>query len=185
MHRIIHASCALLFAASCQSTSRDVIQTGHVLGDLRPANDHVVDVRFDNVKIEGEASGISVLGIFEWGPSNYSNGLEYKSSTQASGIVGMIGGVIGSITSLIPDFGGRIRSAAVREACDEAQCDLLGFPMFYVDETNYFLWKEQTWRVVGFPGHIKSMTNTPARTPSDLEYLAREGDNVTINVDAN
>lgn len=173
-----------LLATGCKSTSRDIIQTGHVLGDLRPVNDHLVDVRFDNTKIEGEASGISILGFFEFGPSHYSNGLEYKTNKQEGGIAGLIGGAVGSIASLIPDFGGKLRGAAVRDACDAADCDLIGFPMFYVDEIDYILWKQQTWRVVGFPGHIKSMTNTPARQPTDLEYLAREGDEVMINVDA-
>lgn len=185
MMKLALLSSLCVLAVSCQSTSRDVIQTGHILGDLRPANDHIVDVQFSSTKIEGEASGISILGFFEFGPSNYSNGLEYQASSQASGIAGMIGGAVSSIASLIPDFGGRIRGAAVREACDAAGCDLIGFPMFYVDETNYFLWKEQTWRVVGFAGQIKSMSNTPARQPTDLEYLAREGDDVMINVDAN
>ena len=177
MKRLCLIGFLCLLAGACKSTHREIIQSGHVLGELHPKNDHVVDVQFGSQKIQGEASGVTVLWLFNFGPSNYSKNLAYEAKNDAPGYFDWLG-------ALWPDFNGRIKSAAVRQACDSVNCDLLGFPMYYVDETNYFLWKEHTWRVVGFPGMIQGMSNRAARIPSEAENIAREGDNVTIQIDA-
>jgi hypothetical protein len=173
-----------VLAGACKSTQREIIQSGHVLGQLHPKNDHVVDVQFDSRKIQGEASGITVLWFFSFGPSNYSKNLAYEAKAEKPISLFDTFFGFGWLGALFPDLNGRIKSAAVREACDSANCDLLGFPMYYVDETDYILWKEHTWRVVGFPGMIQGMSNRDARIPSEAENIARQGDNVTIQIDA-
>ena len=177
MNRFVLVGLLCLTASACKSTHREIIESGPVLGQMFPKNDHVVDVQFESQKIKGEASGVTLLGFINFGPSDYSKNLAYEAVREERGYFDWLAG-------LWPDFGSKIKSAAVRDACDSVNCDLLGFPMYYVDETNYFLWKVQTWRVAGFPGMVQGMSNRPAQSPTDLENIAREGDNVTIQIDA-
>lgn len=162
MNRLLILTALCSLSAACASTSRDVVQTGHVLGKMIPANNHIVDIEFDEARVEGTASGTQILWFIEYGPESYSDGLAYKDVEPREGFTGLLRDIGGWFFGLVPNFGGRIRSAAVREACDLAECDLLGYPMYYIDETNYFLWREVTITVKGFPGYVNSLTNVPA-----------------------
>ena len=118
-------------------------------------NDHEVDIRFESERISGTASGTTILRVFHWGPGNFSDGLAVQSAD-----AGFMSSASGAIGSLLPDSGlGKVKSAAVRDACDKAKCDVLGYPMFYIDEVDYLLWAETTVSVVGFPGKILAITN--------------------------
>ncbi|MBC8371056.1 MAG: hypothetical protein H8E25_13740 [Planctomycetes bacterium] len=141
--------------ASCQSTTRDIISTGHPLGDLTPVNDHLVDIKFGSKRVSGNSEGTVILKIFTMGPEHYSEGLAAQSSGD-----GFFAATFGAIGAMMPSSGmDKMKSAAVRDACDKAQCDLIGYPMFYIDEKDYFLWTEVAVKVVGFPGMIESMSN--------------------------
>jgi hypothetical protein len=146
---------SLIFLCSCASTTRDIISTGHPLGVISAMNDHEVDIRFESERVSGDASGTTILKIFHWGPGNFSDGLAVQSTDE-----GFLSSAVGALGSMLPDSGlGKVKSAAVRDACDKANCDVLGYPMFYIDELDYFLWTELEIRVVGFPGKILAITN--------------------------
>ena len=135
------------------------------MGMLEPGIDHVIDVTMGSERVSGEASGMVILGVYPLGPSDYADGLAVTSSSSGGdSIAGIFTGIAGAVGGLLPDSPmGKIKSAAVRTACDAAGCDVLGYPMFYVDETNYFLWKEIHVRVVGFPGMIGEVKNVPRK----------------------
>jgi hypothetical protein len=145
----------LIFLCSCASTTRDIISTGHPLGAVSAMNDHEVEIRFESERVSGEATGLTILKIFHLGPGNFSEGLAVQSAD-----AGFLSSTLGSLGSMLPSSGlGKVKSAAVRDACDKANCDVLGYPMFYIDELDYFLWTELEIRVVGFPGKILAITN--------------------------
>jgi hypothetical protein len=146
---------SIIFLCSCASTTRDIISTGHPLGVISAMNDHEVDIRFESERVSGDASGTTILKIFHWGPGNFSDGLAVQSTDE-----GFLSSAVGALGSMLPDSGlGKVKSAAVRDACDKAKCDVLGYPMFYIDEMDYLLWTETSVSVVGFPGKIHAITN--------------------------
>jgi len=185
MKKLIPVVFCALAAVSCKSTSRDVVETGLVLGNTYPVNDHYLEIEFGSDRVEGTASGSVLFWLFEWGPEHYSDGLEYHVGQTGGGVEtfsGLFYSMFNGIAGLFPDMGGRVRSAAVRDACDKAECDLLGAPMFFIDEMDYVVFKTQTIRVTGFPGMIKSMTNQPAPEKSWLERLPDRVEQVDINI---
>jgi hypothetical protein len=139
---------------------------------MEAANDHIVDITMGSERVSGQASGTIILGIFAIGATDYSDGLAVTASTSDGGsIAGMFSSVAGAVGGLIPQLGvSKVKSAAVRAACDENKCDVLGYPMFYVDEVNYFLWKDIDVHVVGFPGHINGIKNVPRKYNVDDSY---------------
>lgn len=146
---------ALVLLSSCASTTRDVVTTGHPFGAVTAVNDHAVDIQFESNRVEGEASGTTVLYIFNLAPSNFSEGLAVQSADD-----GFMSSTLGALGSMLPSSAlGKVKSAAVRAACDEADCDVLGYPMFYIDRVDYLLWAELKVKVVGFPGRILSISN--------------------------
>lgn len=155
--------------ASCASSNRDIIQTGHPFGMVVPGIDHVVDINLDSKRVEGAASGAMILWVYAVGATDYSSGLAVTVPAASGGdsVAGMLSGVFSAIPSvfdLLPESPlGRIKSAAVRAACDAAGCDVLGYPMFHVDETDFFLWKVIKVRVKGFPGRFKGVRNVPRK----------------------
>ena len=145
----------LILLCSCASTTRDIISTGHPLGTISAMNDHKVDIRFESDRVTGAASGTTILKIFHWGPANFSAGLTVQTNDS-----GFMSSALGALGSMLPKSGlGKVKSAAVRDACDKAKCDVLGYPMFYIDERDYFLWTETSVSVTGFPGKILAITN--------------------------
>lgn len=172
----LNLSLALLITlfCSCQSTTRDVVFTGHPLGDVTPANDHTVEITFAPEMVTGSASGTTLLGIFNLGPSHYSDGLVSTTGKKDTGLLGGLGSAFAAITSILPtDMSGKIKSAAVRDACDKAKCDLLGYPMYYVDEHNFFLWSHKTITVRGYPGKLGAMSNQKRPTEKGKVDLQR------------
>ena len=155
--------CSVILLAACAGTSRDIIQTDNPFGMMEAANDHIVDITMDSERVSGSASGTIILGAFVMGASDYSDGLAVTTPTPGGGAIsGIFSSVAGAVGSLIPQVGvSKIKSAAIRAACDTAKCDVLGYPMFYLEEVNYFLWKSVDVRVVGFPGHIKGLKTVP------------------------
>jgi hypothetical protein len=139
---------------------------------MEAANDHIVDITMGSERVSGQASGVIFFGIFVFGASDYSDGLAVTTSTHdGDSISGIFSSVVGAVGGLIPDVGvGNFKSAAVRDACDENKCDVLGYPMFYVDEVNFFLWKNIDVHVVGFPGHINGLKNVPRKYIVDDSY---------------
>ena len=108
---------SLSFLCSCASTTRDIISTGHPLGVISATNDHEVDIRFEPNRVSGAASGTTVLKIFHWGPGNFSDGLAVQSAD-----AGFMSSALGALGSMLPESGlGKIKSDAVRDACDKAK----------------------------------------------------------------
>lgn len=149
----------LFLLTSCQSGTRDVIETGHPLGEIYPANDHSIDIRFGPNPISGQATGTLVLGFFPLNPGKYSENVGTYSSEK-----GGIAALTGAVGSMLPNFS-KVKSAAIRNALDNhdkktgQKWDLLGYPMFTIDENDYFLWSHQKVTVRGFPGQVVSIAN--------------------------
>jgi hypothetical protein len=53
----------------------------------------------------------------------------------------------------------KFKKAALRNACDVNNCDILGYPMYNVNEKNYFLFKTYDVKVRGFPGKVGRLEN--------------------------
>jgi hypothetical protein len=156
---------------------------------MEAANDHLVDVQMDSGRVSGNASGTIFFGAFLMGASDSSAGLAVTAPSSGGGgggVAGMFSGMVGALSGLLPTVGvGQIKSAAVRSACDEAQCDVLGYPMYYIEEMNFFLWKHIEVTVVGFPGEIKGIKNIPRKFEvSDSYWRGSEGD-VDVSLDLN
>jgi hypothetical protein len=130
---------------------------------MEAATDHLVDVQMDSGRVYGNASGTIFFGVFLMGASDSSSGLAVTAASSDGGSVGgMFSGVVGAIGGVLPSVGiAQIKSAAIRNACDTSKCDVLGYPMYYIEEMNFFLWKKISVRVVGFPGEIKGIKNVP------------------------
>jgi hypothetical protein len=167
--------CSVILLAACAGTSRDIIQTDHPFGMLEAANDHIVEITMGSERVSGRASGTIILGVFVMGASDYSDGLVVTTPTPGGGSISdKFSSVAGAVGGLIPQASvSKFKSAAVRAACDENKCDVLGYPMFYLEEVNYFLWKSVDVRVVGFPGHIKGLKNVPRKYNVGDSYWRR------------
>ena len=117
---------ALALLPSCASTSRSIGQTGAIIGKIEAANDHLIDIELGQERVTGEGEGTVILSLFTMGVTNYATGLALEVSGDSGGIAGMVGNAFGAIGSLLPTAGlAKVKSEALRDACDKASCDIL------------------------------------------------------------
>ena len=139
-----------LLLASCRSTERDLIQTPRPFGNTASLYDYGVDLQIGPSKVQGKAGGGVVLWLWRYGAGDYHEGLVYTP-----------GGVAGPAGKVFPLSGrlAEVKSAAVRDACDRANCDILAYPMFEVKRYDGWISHYYTVTVTGFPGTLNSVTN--------------------------
>ena len=67
----------------------------------------------------------------------------------------------------------KFKAAALRDACDKNNCDVLGYAMYDVDSTNFFLFKTYDVSVKGFPGNVESLENVNRSYSPSNSYWRR------------
>ena len=156
---------ALALLPSCASTSRSIAQTGPIIGTIEAANDHLIDIQLGPQRISGEGQGLVILSFLTLGVSDYAEGMTLEASGDSGGIGNMVGNAFGAISSFLPAGGlDKVKSEALRDACDKANCDILAYPVYYIEESGFSpIYANYTVEVQGFPGMIKGASNV-ART---------------------
>jgi hypothetical protein len=168
-HYAIHLSIVLGAVAllpSCFSTSRSVGQTGAIIGSIAAANDHLIDIELGDQRVTGEGEGTVILSLFTMGVTNYATGMALEvsgGSDGSDGIAGMVGNAFGAVGSLLPTAGlAKVKSEALRDACDKAGCDILAYPVYHIEESGFPpIYATYKVEVQGFPGVIKGAKNVP------------------------
>ena len=167
MKKILYSLIILLplMLCNCAKNVADVVADGRTLGSFEPKNDYVVDIPMGSSLVNGNAKGISILGLITIGASQTSDGVTVQSrgeSTLGNAAVYGAGSVMGSLMAFAPESTSqKFKKAALRNACDVNSCDVVGYPMYNVNETNFFLWKTYDVNVKGFPGQVRSLQTVP------------------------
>jgi len=177
----------LLFCNCAKNVADVVAPHDRTMGVFEPAQDYLVDIPMTSKIVKGNAKGTVILGIFTIGGSEMAEGVSLNSRGNSSlhgsastgggssgGVAGVfnsaatgVGAVIAPITKLIPDSPkAKFKKAALRNACDLNNCDVIGYPMYNVDEKNYFLWKNYNVSVRGFPGLVQGVETVPRQWKS-------------------
>jgi hypothetical protein len=186
MNKVIILTILPLVFCNCAKNVSDVVAPhDRTMGVFEPAQDYLVDIPMTSKIVKGNAKGTVILGIFTLGGSEMAEGVSLNSrgdsslhggalTTGSSGVAGVfnsavsgVGAVVAPITKLIPDSPkAKFKKAALRNACDLNNCDVIGYPMYNVDEKNYFLWKNYNVSVRGFPGLVQGVQTVPRQWSS-------------------
>ncbi len=138
------------------------------MGVFEPKRDYVVDIPMGSTKVSGESSGMEILGIFTIGASETAEGVDIsgRGDSTLGGSSASGGGMfnpaaaLGPALALIPKSSKqKFKAAALRDACEKNNCDVLGYTMYNVNEKNYWLFKTYDVQVSGFPGRVESLEN--------------------------
>ncbi len=151
----------LIGFASCSTTSthRDIQKLGAPLGEFVSATDHAVKIRLGSEKITGKATGGLLFSAIPYGAS------DYVDSTSFSSQYGF---------QLAGDRLSQIKSAAMRNAVDKADCDIIAYPVFRWNRKENLVSTSYSVSVTGFPGHIESVTNIERTlVPAQYQFGAK------------
>ena len=157
-------SCVCLFAVGCAKNSQDIVNEGKTIGVFEPKRDYVVDIPMRNEKVSGQASGVKILGLFTIGAGNTAEAVGMSNRGDST-----LGGP-GSSSSAFSAFSStlamlpksteeKFKAAALRDACEKNNCDVIGYALYNIDSTNFFLFKTYDVSVKGFPGNVESLEN--------------------------
>jgi hypothetical protein len=100
-------------------------------------------------KISGTASLTQVLWIFNFGPNNFADGVNFTPSV-GSGLFGFLG-----FSSFDPY--GSIKAAAAYEATTHSKSDIIVAPRYMLTIQDYFIFNKTTATVIGYKGTINSI----------------------------
>ena len=142
-------SLLLLSLIGCAKNNIDIVDTGHPIGVFEPKRDYIVDIPMGSKKVKGESSGIEILGVFTIGASKTAEGVDISSrgdgtlgSSSSTSTAFSPAAALAPALALVPKSSKqKFKSAALRDACDKNDCDVLGYTMYDVTEKNYFLFK--------------------------------------------
>jgi len=158
------------------------------LGAFEPKNDYLVDIPMQSQMVEGNANGVKILGVFTFGAEkqakgvsvgshgastlqgHYSQGL--SSASRSNTIVNVGGTMVAAAAApfadqtTVEDF----KAAALRNACDSNNCDVIGYPMYKVDKKNFIFWRTYRVQLKGFPGKVQSLETVPRRYRVEDSY---------------
>ena len=141
----------IISLSSCAKNSLDIVNEGKPMGAFEPKKDYVVDIPMGKTQVSGESSGIEILGYFTIGASETAEGVDVSSRSD---------NILGNALSLLPKSSSqKFKAAALRDACEKNNCDVLGYTMYNVNEKNFFLFKYYDVKVKGFPGRVDSLEN--------------------------
>ena len=160
----------LIFLGGCAKNSRDIVEDGRTLGTFEPKRDYVVDIPMGESQVVGQASGMQILGLITIGAGKTADGVDVGNRgdstlgiSSSSGPGSLAAGALAPIMALTSSTSDKFKKAALRNACDSANCDILGYPMYNVNETNFFLFKTYDVKVKGFPGKVGRLENVNRR----------------------
>ena len=89
-------------------------------------------------KIYGVAKSTQILGLFNFGPHKFADGVNYGT---------------GSELNLFDDYA-EVKAAAAYEATHKAKADVIVAPRYLIESHNYLLFKTIVARVEGYKGVI-------------------------------
>jgi len=167
-----------LLAVGCAKNSRDIVNEGKTIGFFEPKRDYVVDIPMRNEKVSGQASGVKILGIFTIGAGSTAEGVQMSNrgnstlggSTHSTSAFSAFSPALAMLPESTEE---KFKAAALRDACDKNNCDVLGYAMYDVDSTNFFLFKTYDVSVKGFPGNVESLENVNRSYSPSNSYWRR------------
>lgn len=179
----------------CAKNSLDIVNEGKPMGVFEPKKDYVVDIPMGKSPVTGESSGVEILGLFTIGASEQAEGVDItnrgnntlgdSASAPSAGAFAFVGSVAGLMTPVsdlfqdildgsAPDF----KAAALRDACEKNNCDVLGYTMYNVNEKNFFVFKTYDVQVKGFPGRVDSLENVNRSYSTSDSYWRTNARNI-------
>jgi hypothetical protein len=175
--KIIYAL-LIVSLAGCARNSIDVVNEGKTIGVFEPKRDYVVDIPMGSSKVSGESSGVEILGIFTIGASETADGVDVSSrgdstlnrngSSGGASVFSPAAALAPALALLPKSSEQKFKAAALRDACEKNNCDVLGYAMYNVNEKNFFLFKTYDVKFKGFPGRVEGLENiTRTYTPAD------------------
>jgi hypothetical protein len=129
-------------------------------------------------KISGEATVTKILGgLIVLGDTKYADGVRYSTSveTQEKGFLGTLASLFGG------ESHARAKAAAAYEACQSSGADIILYPSYVVDETNYILLSTTKCQVTGFKGTITGIKEIETKDYLELQvkHMNEEPDVLT------
>jgi hypothetical protein len=186
--------------AGCAKNSLDIVNEGKPMGVFQPKKDYVVDIPMGQSTVSGESSGVEILGFWTIGAGETAEGVDVGNrgnntlknsgsssggSSAIAGVTSTLGAVIEPASSMLQTFlkGGRssFKAAALRDACEKNNCDVLGYTMYNVNEKNFFLFKTYDVKVKGFPGRIQGLENVNRTYSPTDSYWRTNAKNIYSN----
>ena len=154
---------------------------------IEPKNDYLVDIPMQSQMVEGNANGVKILGILTLGAGKRASGVSINShgestlqghyssvgsASKANTVVNVGGTLISAASAPFSDSSTEeeFKAAALRNACDTNNCDVIGYPMYKVDKTNFILWKSYRVKVKGFPGKVQVLETVPRKYQVEDSY---------------
>jgi uncharacterized protein YceK len=93
-------------------------------------------------KIYGSAKNIQILGLFNFGPSKFADGVNYGAGSEVS----------------MFDKYAPVKAAAAYEATTKTKADVIIAPKYTVETKDYFLFNITTAKVDGFKGSLNGVS---------------------------
>ncbi len=157
----------LISLCGCAKNSQDIVNDGRPMGVFEPKKDYVVDIPMGNSKVTGESAGVELFGIFTIGASETAEGVDISGrgnstlggSTSAGGMFNPTAALAPALALIPKSSKEKFKAAALRNACEKNNCDVLGYTMYNVNEKNFWLFKTYDVQVSGFPGRVESLEN--------------------------
>ncbi len=132
----------------CSSTHLQQLSTPIVAPAIVEPNNLKAEITVGQ-KISGTASLTQVLWVFNFGPNDFADGVNF-TPTPNSGLLGFLG-----FSSFDPYAS--IKSAAAYEATTKSQSDIIVAPRYKLHIKNYFVFSKTTATVIGYKGTINSI----------------------------
>ena len=187
----------IISLCGCAKNSLDIVNEGKPMGVFEPKKDYVVDIPMGKSPVTGESSGVEILGLFTIGASEQAEGVDItnrgnntlgdsgagnSANSPLGAVTSTLGAVIEPASSVINTFlkGGRssFKAAALRDACEKNNCDVLGYTMYNVNEKNFFVFKTYDVQVKGFPGRVDSLENVNRSYSTSDSYWRTNARNI-------
>lgn len=150
---------------SCAKNSRDVVEGGNTLGVFEPKQDYLVDIPMGETQVEGQASGVKILGLITLGAGRTADGVvpgnrgDSTLGVSPSSSASFATSALAPIMALTSSTSDKFKKAALRDACDKNSCDVLGYSIYNVNERDFLLFKTYNVKVKGFPGKVGRLEN--------------------------
>ena len=117
-------------------------------------------------RISGTAKTIQILGLFDFGPNKFADGVNYGTGWQI----------------ILFDTFSAIKAAAAYEAISTSHADVIIAPRYAIDTKNYFLFKTTIATVSGYKGTLNSVSNHYPETTEVIKISAPKLNQVPVAV---
>ena len=138
MYKSAQLLALVLLLSACSATH--VSQPGSTLVSKVEAPLHA-EISVGN-KIYGVAKNTKVLGVFNFGPHKFADGVNYGTDLEQN----------------LRDEYAEIKAAAAYQATHKAKADVIIAPRYIIESHNYVLYKTTVARVEGYKGIINRIS---------------------------